>query len=141
MVLRCVHSIYLARCSTIDLDTSHHLLRSLLCNVELFSSGSRQMLLQSDRIRVQDTLADGTSLRVRLSVSSGLREASDLIHEGQISALGAGLLSGQSLHGCKVSVQATVSISDHSGLLISIVSDRRRRHLLQQLHLLRLRER
>lgn len=57
------------------------------------------MLLESDRIRVEDTLADGTSLSVRLSESSGLREASNLVHKSQIGVLRAGLLSSQSLHG------------------------------------------
>lgn len=76
---------------------------------------------------------------MRLSVSSGLREASDLIHKSQVRALRAGLLSGQSLHGCKVTVQATVSIDNHS-CLVGVVRYGRSRQLLQELHLLRLRQ-
>lgn len=124
----------------VDLDTAHHLLSALLCSIELFSCGSRQMLLESDRVRVEDTLADGTSLSVRLSESSGLREASDLIHKSQVGALRVGLLSSQALHGCEVTVQATVSISDHPCLRVGIICDRRSWQLLQQLHLLRLRQ-
>ena len=98
------------------------------------------MLLKSDRVRVKDALADGTSLSVRLSESSGLREASNLVHESQVGALRVGLLSSQSLHGCEVTVQATVSIDNHPSLRIGVIRDRGSRQLLQQLHLLRLRQ-
>jgi hypothetical protein len=138
MVLRCVHVASLA-VAHVDLDTTHHLLGPLLCSVELFSGGRRQVLLQGHRVCVEDALADSTSLGVRLSVSSSLREASDLIHESEVRALGASLLCGQSLHGCEVTVQATVSIDNHARLG-RVVLHSRCRQLLQELHLLRLRQ-
>lgn len=75
---------------------------------------------------------------MRLSVSSSLREASNLIHESKVRALGTGLLCGQSLHGCEIAVQATVSVHNHTRLG-RVISYGWCRQLLQKLHLLRLR--
>lgn len=81
----------------VDLDTAHHLLGSRLRGVELFSRSRRQMLLKGHRVRVEDALADGTGLSVRLRVSGSLREATDLVHESRVGLLRVGLLSSQVL--------------------------------------------